>query len=175
MTGKRKVVLYIATSLDGYIARENGDIDWLPGDPGQDFGYSEFYSTIDTVLIGRKTFEQALSFGEFPYPDKTCFVFSRGTPFEHPAVETVSGNIPSFVRKLQAREGKSIWLVGGAELIHEFVTHDLIDEYIISVLPVLLGSGIPLFHKRSGDIPLQLERTVTFPSGLMQMHCARKR
>ncbi|QNF34971.1 dihydrofolate reductase [Adhaeribacter swui] len=115
---KRKVKLYIATSLDNKIARPDGAIDWLPGvDEGEDYGYQEFLETIDTLLMGYKTYEVCAGFGERPYPDKNTFVFTRDAykPVI-PEAELITQDPVSFVRELLTQDGKDIWLVGGGAI-----------------------------------------------------------
>ncbi len=170
----RQVILFIAASLDGYIARTDGTIDWLFTD--QDYGYAAFYEGVDTVLLGRKTYEQALTFGEFPYSGKECCVFSRmpGRGSDDRVV-FLNEQPADVVRRLRAKEGKNIWLVGGSELVREFVLADLIDTYVISVHPVILGAGIPLFRAPLPMHLLTLRDTTTFSSGLVQLTYTRKR
>lgn len=165
---QRKIVLFIACSLDGYIARANGDIDWLFDD--QDYGYAKFYESIDTVLVGRKTYEQASSFEEFPFKGKDCYVFSRSANNEDEIVKFVDGDIVNFTEELKSKEGKDIWLVGGAEIIEVLLSANLIDTFIISIHPILLGNGIPLFKKQEVETKLVLKNSVKFSSGLVQLH-----
>lgn len=175
---KRKVVVYIATSLDGYIAKPDGDLSWLSTmeNPPEDYGYADFISTIDTVLMGRKTYEKVLSFGiEFPHKGKPCYVFSRTRSKGENDVEFINSSPADFVRKLLLVEGKDIFIDGGAELIQALVQQDLIDTYIISVVPVLLGAGIPLFKNGSAEISLQLSASKYFASGLVQNRYERIR
>jgi dihydrofolate reductase len=170
----RSVVLFIACSLDGSIARENGDIDWLFTD--QDYGYTEFFKTVDTVLMGRRTYDQVLSFGEYPYKGTEGYVFSRKRGAGKDAnVTFVSDDPVDFIRSLKQKAGKVLWLVGGSELIHPCVQHDLIDEYVISVHPVILGGGIPLFRSPLRETWLRLKRSKTFDSGLVQLTYVRKK
>jgi len=144
-----KIVLYIATSKDGYIADEHGSVDWLPQTVeetgGQDYGYHEFYDTVDALAIGRKTYEQILGFGNWPYPGKLSYIFTR-TPMEsqNTDVEFVSDDIPGFIHDLENRKIKKLWLVGGSELIDAFYTKGRIDEFILTVFPTVLKKGIPL-------------------------------
>lgn len=170
----RRVVLFIATSLDGYIARMDGRIDWLFTD--QDYGYREFFSGVDTVVMGRKTYEQSLTFGEYPYPGRAGYVFSRtrsGQQDEH--VQFISGDPVDFIAGLKKKKGKKIWLVGGADLVQDFVQADLIDEYVISVHPVILGGGIPLFRSPLPAQNLIFRDSTTFDSGLVQLSYSRRR
>ena len=173
----RDLVLYIATSLDGFIARADGAVDWLTPDQefsNEDYGYQKFLQTIDTILMGRKTYDQLLEFGPFPYENKQCYVFTRDeakTEDEH--VQFVHENINNFVKMLKLGKGLNIWLVGGGAIINEIMPHNLIDKYIISILPILLGSGIPLFQPKSYEVRLKLDNQISFQSGLVQLHYSR--
>jgi dihydrofolate reductase len=170
----RPVILFIATSLDGYIARTDGGIDWLFTD--QDYGYREFFSCVDTVVMGRKTYDLSRSFEEYPYAGRAGYVFSRsrsGQRDEH--VQFIAAEPAQFVADLRSRPGKHIWLVGGSELVGDFIRQDLIDEYVISIHPLILGSGIPLFR-----VPLPAQKLIfrdctTFDSGLLQVTYSRRR
>ncbi len=164
----RRIILFIASSLDGYIAAADGSVDWLFTD--QDYGYTPFSAGVDTLLMGRKTYNQSLSFGEYPFDGKEVFVFSRsraGERDEHAAF--VAGDLPKFVRGLRKHPGKDIWLVGGAEIVHEFLRHDLIDEHIVSVHPILLGGGVPLYPPPFPVRSLALRSVESFDTGLVQM------
>jgi dihydrofolate reductase len=135
----RKIILYIASSLDGYIARENGDIDWLPENTAS--GYDEFYKTIDMVVMGKKTYEQVLTFGAYPYKDKKSYVFTRNNdPPKDKNTEFVS-DVDKFVKENMSNPGKNIWLVGGSEIISPFLNRGFVDEIILSIIPVILGNG----------------------------------
>ena len=138
----RKIVVYIASSLDGYVARENGDIDWLP-EPSES-GYTAFYKSVDTVIMGKTTYEQILTFGSYPYKNKKSFVFSKTIRNNDENVEFVS-DIAKFVDDDSPGAAKNIWLVGGTQIIASFLKQEAIDEIIITVIPILLGKGIPLF------------------------------
>jgi dihydrofolate reductase len=175
MVSNRKVVLYIATSLDGYIARDNGDIDWLSmvESPNEDYGYKDFLASVDTVIMGRKTYDQVLTFGDFPYNDKKCYVISKTTRPKDEYVEFFNGDICKLISEIRQKDGLNIWLVGGAEIVGEFLSKNLIDEYIISILPILLGKGIPLFRGDMPEIRLQLCRNVAYPSGFVQLSYER--
>lgn len=170
----RSVILFIATSLDGFIARPDGRIDWLFTD--QDYGYTAFYSGVETIVMGRKTYEQARSFGDYPYPGKETYVFSRsreGQRDEHAAF--IAEDAFRFIGRMKARPGRTIWLVGGADLIKDFVTQDLIDEYVISVHPLILGAGIPLFPAPLPPQRLIFRDCTSFNSGLLQVSYSRRR
>ena len=149
MKNNRKLVLFIAASLDGYIAAKDDSLDWLYKVEGEgDNGYSEFYETIDTVLMGRRTYDWILKngTGDFPYKDKECYIFSRSVTEDNVEVKFVKDNIVDFTNKLKQQQGKNIWVVGGGELLHSFIEKKLVDEMIITVAPVILGQGIPLFR-----------------------------
>ncbi|WP_013320380.1 dihydrofolate reductase family protein [Gloeothece verrucosa] len=164
----KKGILFIATSLDGYIARKNGEIDWLFTD--QDYGYEEFYQSIDITLIGYKTYQQLLTFEEFPYPDKINYVFSRHHKNQdHNLVTFISTDPVEFVKQLKQASGKNLWLVGGGQMNTLFLNANLLDEIIISIHPVILGEGIPLFAGNPQEKKLQLIKHQSFESGLIQI------
>ena len=172
------IILYIAASLDGFIARKDGSIDWLsPYEKGEeDYGYNDFYKKIGTVIMGNNTYKQVLSFGEFPYKGRDCFVFTRNKDKRKDEYVTyVSKSAKDFISHLNLRDNKNIWLVGGASIIDEFLKSDLIDEFIITIIPILLGDGIPLFKGKSNEKKLKLINEKTFDSGLMQLHHKRER
>lgn len=167
-----EVILYIAASLDGYIAREDGGIDWLSRveRPDTDYGYAQFYQSIDVAVMGRKTYELALSFGEWPYPGKPSVVFThRNLTSERGDVMFTAASPDAVLAELAARGLKRVWLVGGAELVAAFQQARLIDEYIVSVIPVILGDGIPLFLSTGVEQGLELVESQQYPSGLVQM------
>ena len=156
----RKIILYIAASLDGYIATKNDSLEWLFNTKGEgDNGYSEFYETIDTVILGRRTYEWIMDRegDNFPYKGRQCYVFSRTIHRKDKNVTFVSGNIADFASKLRERDGKNIWIVGGGELLRNFIEQHLIDEWIITIAPVIIGNGIPLFKNLDFGIRLNLK------------------
>ena len=164
----RKIILYIATSLDNYIARKNGSVDWLFHD--QDYGYKEFYNSIDTIIMGNNTYTQILEFGDFPYKEKTNFVFTRNkTLLKTKYVRFISQDIKSFMVKLKEIKGKNIWLVGGSQINTLCLNNSLIDEMIIFIHPIILGEGIPLFSEKYNQNTLKLIETKEFSSGLVQL------
>jgi len=168
----RKVVLFIASSLDGFIARTSGEIDWLFND--MDYGYADFLSGIDTIIMGRRTYEQVLSFGEYPYKDIQGFVFSRTQKEKRDENVTFIPDDPaSFVEGLKCRTGKTIWLVGGSQVIKSIMSRDLIDEFVISVHPIILGDGIPLFRAPLPVINLNFRQCRAFDTGLVQLTYVR--
>ncbi|MFJ8248302.1 dihydrofolate reductase family protein [Peribacillus asahii] len=160
MKNNRKLVLFIAVSLDGYIAAKDDSLDWLYKVEGEgDNGYSEFYETIDTVLMGRRTYDWILKnvTGDFPYKDKECYVFSRSLNKDNEDVEFVKDDVVHFTNKLKHQEGKNIWIVGGGELLHSFLKEKLIDELILTVAPTLIGTGISLFKEDNFHLELSLK------------------
>lgn len=172
MQPSRKVVLYIASSLDGYIASENGNLDFLSmvESPGEDYGYNDFIATVDTVIMGRKTYDKVLSFGiDFPHRDKKCYVLSRTKTGRDENVEFVAGNIAGLIANIRKTGGNDIFIDGGAELVFELMKQNLIDRFIISIIPVLLGAGIPLFKPGTQKQKLQLAASRAFSSGLVQL------
>jgi dihydrofolate reductase len=169
-----KIRLYIACSLDGYIAREDGSIDWLTeydNNSETDYGYSEFYESIGAVLMGRKTYEQVLGLGNWPYGEKKTYVFTRQKEPLHceKNVEFVSGDIKEFARSLMENTYKDIWLVGGSQLIKIFLKEGLVQDMIIFLVPVILGSGIPLFDHIGKDIRLKTGRVEKYENGLVRL------
>jgi dihydrofolate reductase len=170
----RKVIVHIAASADGYIAREDGNIDWLTERPAPKgfYGMNAFMKTIDTTLFGRKTYEVSLKLGT-PFGENSgAIVFSRqprpaGTPN---GVEFVNEPIGPYVERLRARGGKNIWLMGGGDLIASFLDAQAIDEFVISIVPVFIGDGIPLIARRHRHTPLELIGTRRFDDGLVQVH-----
>jgi len=155
-----KITLYIASSLDGYIARENGDVDWLP--QLSDSGYDEFYKSIDTVIMGKKTYDQILTFGEYPYKNKKSFVFTRNDSLTKDENVEFASNVEEFTRKLVSSSEGNIWLVGGSELFSAFLEHRLVNEIILSVIPTVLGKGIPLFQNIKREVSLELIKTTEY-------------
>ena len=157
---QRKLVLFIATSLDGYIATENDSLDWLFKAEGEgDNGYSAFYETVDTVIMGRRTYDWLLEqeLESFPYEGKESYVFSRTVNEDNENVKFFRGDVLDFTNQLKNREGKNIWVMGGGDLIHSFINEKLVDELIITVSPVLIGKGIPLFKEFDFEVELTLK------------------
>ena len=148
-----KILVYIASSLDGYVARENGDIDWLP--EVSESGYDAFYKSVDTVIMGKTTYDQVLTFGEYPYKDKKSFVFSRTSQNNDDNAEFVS-DVAKFVKDGFPGAGENIWLIGGAKIIGSFLKQGVVDEIIITVIPILLGKGISLFQNFEDEAKLEL-------------------
>ena len=174
MTKRRKVIVHIGTSADGYIARPDGDLEWLTSRPAPKgfYGMDAFMRSIDTKLLGRKTYEESLRMGAKFDSKSRYIVFSRhAPPADAPSrVEFVSGAIGPFVSRLREQPGKDIWLMGGGELIASFLDERAIDECVISVAPVFIGDGIPLIARRHRHVPLELHSIERFEDGLVQLH-----
>ncbi|MBK1439640.1 dihydrofolate reductase [Parapedobacter sp. ISTM3] len=175
----RKIALFIATSLDGYIAKPNDDLSFLKlvEKEGEDYGYAEFTDTIDTLIVGRRTYDYVLKeIGPSHYDNgqRDVYVITRT---ERPQVGRTffyTGDIAELVKRLKSEEGKNIYCDGGAEVINELLKHDLIDELIISVIPVLLGNGTRLFKDGRPEQTLEFITVKTFETGLTQLHYKRK-
>jgi dihydrofolate reductase len=167
----RKTVLNIALSLDGYIAGPKGEFDWLFTD--QDYGLKEFFSRIDTALIGRKTYDLMMKLGG-AYQGMKNYVFSHSRiPAKKKNVVFVAEALSTSIDKLKSAKGKDIWLVGGGALVHSFLEADLVDEMILSIHPILLGKGIPLFRETGRRRDLELQHSKTYSSGLVQLQYVR--
>lgn len=165
MVNNRNLVLFIATSLDGYIATEDDSLDWLFKVEGEgDNGYGEFINNVDTILMGRRTYDWVMEMeqGNFPYKDKKCYVFSKSENQNTEYVEFINQDVVKFTKDLKEQDGGSIWLVGGGNLIHSFIKEKLIDELIITIAPTLIGKGIPLFSKNEFETELKLISTRCF-------------
>lgn len=161
----RKVIIYIAASLDGYIATKEESLDWLFQVEGEgDNGYSAFYETVDAVLMGKKTYDWILNqeLPEFPYKGKETYVFSRTAAGSTEDVTFISDGITSLIADLKKQSGKNIWLVGGGELIALFIKEQLVDELIVTIAPAVIGNGIPLFKEGEYKLDLSLKGTKTF-------------
>jgi len=167
----REVVLYIATSLDGFIAKEDNDLQWLTETEGEgDAGYEDMYQSIDTTIMGKKTYDYVMKNSEsFPYPEKKCYVFSNSEKGSNEYVEFVNEDVVEFTRKLKEQQGSKIWMVGGADILDAFMKEQLIDELIITITPHLLGSGIPLFKGKIPYQDLKLVNTQRYGQ-MVQMH-----
>jgi len=171
---QRKIIVHIATSADGYIARPDGDIEWLTNRPAPRgfYGMGKFERSIDAKLLGRKTYDLSLRLGATFTGKTRHYVFSRQPPPASvpPGVEFVTGGIGPFAKRLREQRGKNIWMMGGGEIIAAFLDAGAIDEFVISVVPVLIGDGIPLIAPRHLDVPLRLRSVQRFPDGLVQLH-----
>jgi dihydrofolate reductase len=179
---QRKIVVYIATSADGFIARPDGSVDWLnrPRTAG-DYGMSEFFKSIDTILWGRKTYDKTASYGKkgggggFGAQIQN-YVFTHNPPrTKKSPVQFVNEPIHDFATKLRSETGKDIWMMGGGGLIASFLDEGELDEFVIHVIPTFIGEGIPLIAPRHREVPLQLLSTHAYDDGVVRMHYAVER
>lgn len=175
----RKLSLFIATSLDGYIAKPNDNLEFLKAveKEGEDYGYADFTSNIDIIIIGRKTYDYVLKeIGSSHYDNgqRDVYVITRT---ERPSVGRTtfySGSLTELVQRLKSENGKGIYCDGGAEIINELLQHDLIDDFIISLIPILVGEGTRLFKEGRPEQLLEFVSAKSFDTGLTQLHYRRK-
>jgi dihydrofolate reductase len=180
----RKFIVYIATSADGYIARLDGNIDWLTRSKGEDYGVSDFYRTIDAVIWGRRTFDEAVErvggkvealvrLNQSLVNSKSQimnYVISHRSGPEMPGLTFVREPIKPFAAKLRSMPGKDIWMMGGAGVISSFLDEGEIDEFVIHVKPVFIGQGIPLMTPHSRTVKLELLDTKSWADGVTKLH-----
>jgi dihydrofolate reductase len=179
MKSQRKIIVYIATSADGFIARPDGDVAWLDRPrPKGNYGMPGFFKSIDTILWGRKTYAKCLEMGMDAGmkaagfgPHIKNYVFSR-LPQEstESTFEFVNEPVKTFAQHLRAQPGKHIWMMGGGEIIASFLDQGEIDEFRINIIPILIGEGIPLIQPRHRSIRLKLLSTKAFPDGVVHLH-----
>ena len=171
-----KCSVFIATSLDGFISRRDGSIDWLNEanavvPEGEDCGYAQFMSSVDALVMGRNTFEQVLSFGAWPYGTTPVVVLSRqlkSLPGNVPATVTLSADDPTTLVQRLSAEGLQHLYIDGGLTIQSFLSAGLIDEIIITTIPIILGAGKPLFGPLPGDVALEHGSTRSFDFGFVQ-------
>ena len=178
MNTQRKIIVYIATSADGYIARPDGDVEWLNRRPlTVDYGMKAFYQTIDTILWGRKTYDWGLAYykkkgmkGGMFDTKLANYVFSRKPPKRAATgVEFVSEPVKAFAQRLRTTPGKHIWMMGGGELIASFLDVQEIDAFDMHVIPTFIGDGIPMIAPRHRDVPLRLRSARKYPDGVVRL------
>ena|SRR5437899_3312085 len=181
---RRKIIVYLSASADGYIARADGSVDFLNERPRLKGHYDigRFYRSIDTVLWGRKTYDQALEFQRqgvtrAPFdPHVRNYAFSHRPPAEVAKhVEFVTEDVGTFARRVRAKRGKNIWMIGGAGIIGAFLDAGELDEFVINVVPVFIGEGIPLLSPGHRRVPLELLSTKKYPDGVVKLHYRVKR
>ncbi|SDK34263.1 Dihydrofolate reductase [Catalinimonas alkaloidigena] len=176
----RKISIFIATSLDGYIAKPNDDLSFLKlvEKEGEDYGYTKFTDTIDTLIIGRKTYDYVLKeIGSSHYDNgqRDIYVVTRTHRPKVGRTTFYTGSLNDLVEQLKSENGKNIYCDGGSEVINELLKNDLIDDFIISVIPVLLGNGTRLFKDDRPEQLLEFVTAKTFDTGLIQLHYKRKK
>jgi len=170
-----KTVLYIATSLDGYIARLDGSLDWLtviPAPPSGDYGYTKLLESIATIIMGRKTYTEIINFEvEWPYEAFNTFVITsnKNLKIKTPNTYPLNENIKEFIGKVKKKTEKDIWLVGGGQVIKKFINEGLLDKMIITLVPKIIGAGIPLFPDKIKETNWKLIETKAFSTGLVNL------
>ena len=164
----REVSYFVACSLDGFIARMDESFDWLFTD--DDYGFAEFYRSVDCVVMGRKTFDVSLNFVEYPYAGKQAYVFSRHlTDSPIAEAEFVTEDPARFVKKIKQQPGGRIWVVGGGEIAAGLLQAGLIDEMVLTVHPITLGQGVPLFERHGVETRWSVYSTRSYQNGLVQI------
>ena len=169
-------ILQVATSLDGYIARLDGSIDWLPvpEEGGEDYGYTKFYNSIEALVMGSTTYEQVLGFGDWPYPGKFSYVLTRrNLSTTRTDVCFVKGGVEEVVKDVNKKSYQRVWLVGGGKVAASFMEQGLVSEYIIGVIPIILGTGISLYQSVP-EHKLDLIETNTFSSGVVGLRYRKR-
>jgi len=175
-----KTKLYIATTLDGFIAREDGSLDWLDelSNPNQtDYGYGEFYATIDTVVMGRKTYEDVLGFGvDWPYADSKTYVVTSKPDYQTKTENTsvIHQISTETIASLKAESEKNIWVVGGGKVITAMLNQGQIDEMMLCLIPTILGKGIQLFPDNPVETKFDLINTESFETGAVILTYSKK-
>ncbi len=163
----RKIILNLATSLDCMIEDADGAFDWCFTD--QDYGMTEFLDSIDTIFYGRKSYQLLLEMGDNSFADNKRYVFSNNLTSVEPGWNLIGGNLEKQVNEIRNQPGKDIWMFGGASLITTFINAGWIDEYLVSVHPIVLSGGKPLFEHLDGRLALDLIDCKTYDSGLVQL------
>tara|TARA_A100000171_G_C2080934_1_gene119674 strand:- start:261 stop:794 length:534 start_codon:yes stop_codon:yes gene_type:complete len=176
----RKIKLFIATSLDGFIAQPNDDLSFLKlvEKEGEDYGYTAFTSTIDTIIIGRKTYDyvvKEIGASHYDNGERDVYVITRTERPDKGRIKFYTGNLKDLVTKLKSEKGKDIYCDGGAEVVNGLLINDLIDELTISVVPILVGNGTRLFKEGRPEQLLEFVSAKTFGTGLVQLYYKRKR
>jgi len=174
----RKLVLYISMSVDGYLATKDDDLSWLSvvEKEGEDYGYVEFYKNVDSYIVGKTTYDKILSLtgGVLPQAESLkCFVITRQNLESKDGVEFYNGDIEELIKQLKSEKGKNIVCDGGGKIVKMLMEKDLIDEYVVSVIPVFLGDGKRLFMGGIDGINLKTVSSKSYESGLVQLHYTR--
>jgi dihydrofolate reductase len=175
-TGFPRCSVFIATSVDGYIARSDGTIDWLSSveQAGEDYGYAAFSASTDTLVMGRATYDVVLGFGEWPFAGKRCVVLTH-RPCEARHGEAFFSGEPEALLEQLARDGAKHVYVDGGNVIQQFLARGLVDELTVSIVPIVLGGGIRLFAGGEGERRLELVEVRSWPTGLAQLRYAAPR
>ncbi|MFD0898080.1 dihydrofolate reductase family protein [Loigolactobacillus binensis] len=173
----KKVILQLATTIDGYIADNNGSVDWIDQTVGfdLDWGFEQFMAGIDTIIMGATSYHTALTISaEFPYAEKEIYVLTHQKMTPVPKRHFISGDVVELVRHLRQQTGQAIWIFGGSAVIQPLIAADLIDEYQLFTAPVILGQGVPLFSQLKVPLLLQLKSTTVFGPGVMVTYERKK-
>jgi dihydrofolate reductase len=175
---QRKVILFIAASLDGYIATQDEDLSFLSivQKEGEDYGYEKFIRNVDTVIMGRKTYDWIMKeVKDYPHPDKDSYIITRTPRQDIGRIRFYTGSLRDLIRHLKLDDsGKNVFIDGGAEVIDVLLKENLIDEFIISIIPILLGDGIRLFKDNRPELQLSLMHSECYGTGLVQLHYKRE-
>ncbi|KAA6326958.1 Dihydrofolate reductase [termite gut metagenome] len=174
----KKIILYIAASLDGRIAEPDGGLEWLTGFPNPektDYGYKDLLVSVDTVIMGGRTYREFLNMDViWPYPEQMTYVVSRHDWGAKENIRFITDNVIETISELRNKAGKDIWLVGGGELISMLLTTNLIDEMRICYIPIILGRGIPLFPKQAKESAWELTESKPYKSGALMVEYRKK-
>lgn len=170
----RKLILYISCSLDGYIAKPGDDLSFLSivQKEGEDYGYNDFVTSVDTVILGRKTYDWVKNSGfDFPHRDKDCYVIISQNLPKDGNITFYNGDLSTLIRDLKATEGKkNIFCDGGSEIVSQLLKIKSLDEMILSVIPILVGDGVRLFQDLRPEQMVELKSAKHFDTGLVQLH-----
>lgn len=172
MKPERKVILYIASSLDGYIAKANDDLSFLSRvqQEGQDYGYAEFIDNVDTVILGRRTYDWVMKqVKDFPHAPLDSYIITRTPRQDIDKIKFYTGNLKKLILRLKKQRGKNIFIDGGAEIVNELLKEKLIDQIYLSIVPILLGDGVRLFKDGLPEQNLRLINSKQFETGLIQL------
>ena len=171
----QKIILFTACSIDGYIARPDGNLDWLtnfPNPDNLDHGYNDLLANTSCIIMGRKTYEEIVGFGiEWPYKGIPTYILTANSEFNCKTPDTLilSGNLVEKVHRIRSEQEKNIWLAGGGQVVKYFLQNGLIDRMIISVIPIILGEGIPLFPGKSKETKFKLIENQLFSTGIINL------
>ncbi len=171
----RKLILYISMSLDGFLATKDDDLSWLSivEKEGEDYGYASFNETVDTYIVGRKTYDKVLEMTGGSFPPATqhqCFIITRQERNNENGITFFNGNIENLINQLKQKTGKHIYRDGGSQIVKMLMDKNLIDEYRISVIPIILGDGKQLFRGETPTINLKALPCQQYDTGVVQLH-----
>ncbi len=167
-----KITYYVASSLDGFIARSDGSIDWLDqaNSIDEDYGYKDFYQSVDGIIMGGATYRQVLTLGDWPYAGKQTFILSKTTGQKEPSGAGFFSSIDSLLADIKLQRLQNIWLVGGGVTATALLQHNLITEMIVTYIPIILGKGIRLFSLPAAEKEMTISSSNTYDNGITQIH-----